>query len=181
MKLSLTRVLAVIGAALVLMIGGAFAYASIPSADGTITACMVKPAGTIRLIDTATEPNCRKGETKVAWNQAGQPGTNGTNGVSGYEVVTVTGITSISTSNTIGFSHNGSCPAGKKMLGSFASGFIVPDHPGGNGILNAAWSNLFTSQGRDFVTIEFTTGTGDDFDPGDEAHWEISVTCATVN
>ena len=45
------RALAVIGAALVLMAGGAMAYAAIPSASGTIAACMLKPGGTIRLID----------------------------------------------------------------------------------------------------------------------------------
>ena len=72
-----TRVLAVIGAALVLMIGGAVAYAAIPAADGTITACMLKPGGTIRLIDAEAGATCKKTEQKVEWNQEGQPGPPG--------------------------------------------------------------------------------------------------------
>ena len=73
MNLNPTRVLAVIGAALVLMIGGAVAYAQIPSTDGTVTACMVKTSGTIRLIDAEAGATCRSTEKQVTWNQAGSP------------------------------------------------------------------------------------------------------------
>jgi hypothetical protein len=69
-------VLAVIGAALVLMIGGAVAYASIPAPDGTITGCVLKSSGVVRIIDTATE-SCKSSERTVPWNQAGQPGEDG--------------------------------------------------------------------------------------------------------
>ena len=71
-----TRVVTVIGAALVLMIGGAVAYASIPATDGTITGCVLKSSGHVRIIDTATE-SCKSTETTVPWNQAGQPGEDG--------------------------------------------------------------------------------------------------------
>lgn len=63
---------------IVLVLGGITAYAAIPAADGTITACMTKPGGTIRLIDAEHGATCKKSETKVEWNQAGQPGTDGT-------------------------------------------------------------------------------------------------------
>ena len=56
------RALIVIGAALVLGIGGGIAVAQIPSSDGTITACMTQPAGTIRLINAEAEAPARRRE-----------------------------------------------------------------------------------------------------------------------
>ena len=89
MKLRPIRVLTVIGAALVLMAGGAVAYAQIPAADGTISACYTKSTGTIRIIDTGVA--CKKGETSLTWNQHGNPGTNGTNGKDGSGVLSGNG------------------------------------------------------------------------------------------
>ena len=74
MKHMPNRALIVIGAALALGIGGGVAVAQIPSSDGTITACMTPPAGTIRLIDAEAGATCKKGEKQVTWNEAGQPG-----------------------------------------------------------------------------------------------------------
>jgi len=62
------------------------AQAAIPDASGTITACMTKSSGTIRLIDTAKEANCRSSEQTVTWNQRGIPGTNGTDGEDGTQL-----------------------------------------------------------------------------------------------
>ena len=88
MKQMPNRALIVIGAALALGIGGGVAVAQIPSStDGTITACMTTPAGTIRLIDAQAGATCKKSEKKVTWSEAGQPGTDG---VSGYEMVSST-------------------------------------------------------------------------------------------
>src|SRR6476620_8548334 len=121
MKILHIRVLAVIGAALVLMIGGAVAFAQIPAADGTISSCYMKSTGTIRIIDTGVA--CKKGETSLTWNQKGQPGTNGTNGtpgtngtngVSGYEIVSKDD--NFTGSGTIGGTIV-KCPAGKKVVG----------------------------------------------------------------
>ena len=114
MNLNPIRVLAVVGAALVLMIGGAVAYAQIPSTDGTITACMVKTSGTIRLIDAEAGATCRSTEKEVTWNQAGQPGIDG---VSGYETVVRTRVTDVG----IFFSSlQANCPTGKKVTGGGA-------------------------------------------------------------
>jgi hypothetical protein len=112
MKLRPTRALTVIGAALVLLAGGAVAYAQIPSADGTISSCYTKSTGTIRIIDTGVA--CKKGETSLAWNQHGNPGTNGTNGVSGYEMVVKTQNEDV---DAFFGSVSADCPAGKKVTG----------------------------------------------------------------
>lgn len=179
MKHMPNRALIVIGAALALGIGGGVAVAQIPSTDGTITACMTPPAGTVRLIDAEAGATCKKGEKLVTWNEAGQPGTNG---VSGYEVVRDEGIQTTSTGGFIAFSQGVACPAGKKMLGWFASGFNVPGTPGGGGVLDAAYSDLFVnSDGEDQVTVEFTKGNGQQFGAGDAAHWRIEITCAAVS
>ena len=61
--------------------GVTVAVAQIPSTDGTVTACMIKPGGTIRLIDAEAGATCKKGEQLVSWNSQGQPGADG---VSGY-------------------------------------------------------------------------------------------------
>ena len=69
--------IAVLGS-LVLLTGGVAAWSVIPAADGTITACMTKASGAIRLIDTATTTSCRAGEQKIEWNQKGVPGKDAT-------------------------------------------------------------------------------------------------------
>jgi hypothetical protein len=65
----------VLGAALV---GGAvaagWASAQIPSsADGTITACMLKATGTLRVIDAQSGAACFVTETKLTWGGAPKP------------------------------------------------------------------------------------------------------------
>lgn len=114
MQVSRIRTLIVASIVLVLGIGGGVAIADIPSSDdGTITACMLKPGGTIRLIDAEAGATCKKGETKVAWNADGQPGQDG---VSGYEIVTN------DKSPGVGFLGEAAhCPEGKKVVGGGAS------------------------------------------------------------
>lgn len=46
--------------------GGVIAYASVPSADNTITAC-VSSGGLTRIIDTDAGQTCNTSETKVSW------------------------------------------------------------------------------------------------------------------
>ena len=117
------RALIVIGAAIVLMVGGAFAYASIPAADGTITGCVNKTSGVVRIIDTA-KTSCTKNEDTVPWNQAGQPGqdgANGTNGVSGYQAVTKS-ETFTPVAGQLNTFIGVSCPPGKHVTGGGAFG-----------------------------------------------------------
>ena len=73
---------------LVLAIAGGIAYAAIPSTDKVFTACMLKNVGTIRLIDPSLPAGnllsrCTTSETKVSWNQLGQPGPAGIAGSAG--------------------------------------------------------------------------------------------------
>ncbi len=53
-----------------IVLGGG-AYAAIPSADGTVTACTAANGTAVRLIDTDAGQACNAGEKKVAWNQKG--------------------------------------------------------------------------------------------------------------
>ncbi|MGH3506790.1 MAG: hypothetical protein ACRDO2_06260 [Nocardioidaceae bacterium] len=114
MRHSHARTLIVGGAVLALGIGGGVAIADIPSSnDQTITACMTKPGGTIRLIDSESGATCKKSEQVVTWNTEGQPGADG---VSGYEIVTNDKIPGV------GFLGEGAfCPKGKKVVGGGAS------------------------------------------------------------
>jgi hypothetical protein len=64
------------------------AYATIPDNGGVYTACMLKNVGTIRLIDPTLPSgsllsHCTSLETKINWNQKGQPGPAGPPGATG--------------------------------------------------------------------------------------------------
>jgi len=68
MRLTRTPFIAAAAAVLGLTIGGAVvAVAAIPNEDGQITACYVKPGGTLRITSTGT---CKKGETPLSWDQS---------------------------------------------------------------------------------------------------------------
>ena len=118
---------AAIGVALLAM--GGIAYATIPS-DGVISACYLKPGGSLRVID-ATTGKCSAKETSLAWNVAGAQGpagpagptgpegptgatgAAGADGVGGYEVVQTR-----RTNVPLPFTDYvmASCPAGKHVL-----------------------------------------------------------------
>jgi hypothetical protein len=66
--------------------GGAYAVAAIPSGGGQIDACYFKSGkkkGQVRLLVSGTK--CRKGETKLAWNQQGLQGPQGLQGLAGQQ------------------------------------------------------------------------------------------------
>ena len=78
-----------IAALLALVIAGGVAYAAIPDGNNLYTACMLKNAGTVRLIDHSLPPtnamsHCLTGvETEISWNQKGQQGLQGIPGAKG--------------------------------------------------------------------------------------------------
>ena len=61
----------------VLMAGSSLVLASIPDADGEITACVMTRTGSIRLIDTEIGQTCRRGEQPLSWDQSGSSGGTG--------------------------------------------------------------------------------------------------------
>jgi hypothetical protein len=172
MKVSPARTLIVGGAALVLGIGGGVAIADIPSSDnGTITACMTKPGGTIRLIDAEVGATCKKGETKVEWNAQGQPGANG---VSGYEIVREQGddVIQVST-NAIG--REALCPEGKVPLGGGGAAGAITDQASSNGLTNVQRSLPTGSQ--DGWSVLFGKRDGTNWAIGERIQWFVQVTC----
>ena len=65
-------------------VGGAFAAAAIPGADGTINGCYTTSGGqqgNLRVVDTGQA--CGKGETSITWNQKGVQGDRGPEGPAG--------------------------------------------------------------------------------------------------
>jgi hypothetical protein len=71
-------------AAFAAITGGAYAVAAIPDSGGKVNACYFKSGqkkGQLRLLVSGT--NCRKGETKVSWNQQGLQGLQGLAGQQG--------------------------------------------------------------------------------------------------
>jgi hypothetical protein len=55
------------------------AFATIPGAKGVIHSCYAKSNGALRVVNGT---RCRKGETKLKWNQQGVPGRRGATGPS---------------------------------------------------------------------------------------------------
>jgi hypothetical protein len=53
------------------------AWATIPSGDGTISACYGKQAGLVRIIDSGSA-KCHKWESPISWSQTGPTGPKGT-------------------------------------------------------------------------------------------------------
>ena len=139
-----TRALVILGCAVVLMVGGAVAYAAIPNAQGVFTACISKSSGDVRVIDPSTGATCKSWELKRTWNQKGQPGAPG--GLAGYEVVT----TSIDLAGFGGYGaiQSVNCPAGKRVLG------------GGAEYLNAAGQVVGFSEARVVTSAPTADGTG---------------------
>jgi len=109
-----TTLIAAAAAALGLTIGGAVVAIAAPSTT-TLTACVAKSTGNMRL-QTAATP-CKSSETPVSWNQAGQAGQDGADGVSGYETVVKE-----QPEDALGFfgSVSATCPTGKKVTGGGA-------------------------------------------------------------
>src|SRR3954449_3309144 len=55
--------------------GAAVGVAAIPSADGTIHACVTTATGAVRIIDAEAGATCTAGtETNLVWNQTGPAG-----------------------------------------------------------------------------------------------------------
>jgi hypothetical protein len=115
-------------AAVLALLGGAAAWASIPDAGGVIHACRTTKGGTIRVIDTDVGQTCGKDEAPLTWNQAGPQGPQGPagipGGISGYEQVTtvqryISGPADL-TAN---------CPTGKRVTGGGWSLVAAPGTP----------------------------------------------------
>jgi hypothetical protein len=68
------RLLWLIGAFAVGAVLSGIVWAQIPQ-DGVYTGCYRKPGGTLRIIDASQA--CKKGETRITWNESGQPGLPG--------------------------------------------------------------------------------------------------------
>jgi hypothetical protein len=80
-------------------VGVGVAHASIPGSGQTYTGCFFKNTGTLRLIDPSLGSRnplgyCSNRETRVTWNQKGQPGAQGPAGPAGAAGATgATGLT----------------------------------------------------------------------------------------
>jgi hypothetical protein len=72
-----------VSAAVVLVMAGVVAYASIPDANGIIHACYKRSSGTLRIIENAEQ--CRENETSLTWNQTGPQGPAGVVGPAGLQ------------------------------------------------------------------------------------------------
>ncbi len=73
-----------------LVLASGVAFATIPDSGNVYTACMLKPVGTIRLIDPSGPSNsllshCTSLEKEITWNQQGQPGAPGPAGATGAQ------------------------------------------------------------------------------------------------
>jgi len=75
-----------VAVALLGLVGGAVAYASIPDGSGVIHACYKKSSpnqGVLRVIDTQLGQTCANNELSLYWNQRGPSGPSGASGPAG--------------------------------------------------------------------------------------------------
>jgi hypothetical protein len=87
------RLLVALVVAVVALVVGGVAYATIPDGSGVYTGCAQTTTGVLRLIDPS-KTNCRADEHQVTWNQTGPPGSAGANGASlGLSDVNYGGLT----------------------------------------------------------------------------------------
>jgi hypothetical protein len=88
---ALRRIPIVLGLAVVLLLGGAMAYAAIPGSNGAINGCVNARTGVLRVVDAAKGQKCLNRpqalrETAISWNQRGPagpatPGTGSSGGI----------------------------------------------------------------------------------------------------
>jgi len=127
MKRTLIPLLAVLAIGL-----AGVAYAAIPAANGTITACKDNK-GQLKVIDAESGQTCAANQQPLTWNQQGPAGANG---VSGYQVVYAkSAYDSAIEKSAVAF-----CPSGKKpvgggvIIGVYANGsYLAPDGVAVNG------------------------------------------------
>ena len=98
------RAWVVLGVLAALVAAGGMAYAAIPGSDGTIHACMLNAAGTVRLIDPSLNAqnlrsHCTSLETEVTWSQRGPAGPPGQQGPPGAADNTVRHISNFMADN----------------------------------------------------------------------------------
>jgi hypothetical protein len=145
-----SRRLAVLAAVLFVLAGG-IAYATIPDSGQTYTACMLKGIGTIRLIDPSLGGNsllgrCTSLEAQLSWNQKGQPGATGPAGPAGQSPA----VAQLA-------SGNANCPAGGAAI-TDANGSTAYVCNGTNGTNGQPFSGTFTSPNGQYSISVTDTG-----------------------
>lgn len=70
-----TRLLLGLGATLIVAMVAGVAWATIPNDQGVYTGCYMKVGGALRVIEASK--SCKSWETRITWNQRGEPGAPG--------------------------------------------------------------------------------------------------------
>jgi hypothetical protein len=151
------RILVVALLALAAVAATASAYAAIPSANGTISACK-DLKGSLKVIDTEAGQACNNNQQLLTWNQQGPAGQPGQDGVSGHEIVYAESATTSDYDKTVIVL----CPSGKKVVGGGA-GVYGPPFDGGQVIVHGVGivqSHPFNSDGWGARAEEFTPTDG---------------------
>lgn len=91
--------------------------ASVPEADGTISACRRATTGELRIIDPAAGQSCQgRLELPIVWNQQGEPGPPGPAGPAGVtKTITVTNDDTVAPGKAV--TIDVACPAGTVVTG----------------------------------------------------------------
>lgn len=79
------RVVAAALVASVAVVLAGIAFAAIPGADGTISACFKKTTKILRVINAEDGQKCRSDERPLSWNQEGPTGPSGSPGAPGED------------------------------------------------------------------------------------------------
>jgi type VI secretion system secreted protein Hcp len=110
--------------------GAAVGVAAIPSADGTIHACVANSNGAVRIIDAEAGTTCAATtETPLSWNQRGPAGATGPAGPAGPQGAA--GLTGDTGPSGSGSSPSDSGPSSDSGSGSGDNGSSTPSQAGG--------------------------------------------------
>jgi type VI secretion system secreted protein Hcp len=133
--------------------GAAIGVAAIPSADGTIHACVATSDGAVRIIDTEAGATCNAGSEKaIDWNQRGPAGPAGPAGPTGPQGDTGVGSSPSSSSSSSNDTFSTPTQAG----GPSADMFLKLD-----GIAGASTDDKHKNE-IDLTSFAFAVGRGGD-------------------
>ena len=153
-----------LAAAALLVVAGGVAYASVPAADGTISACK-DSKGAIKIVDVEAGQTCGAGRQLLTWN---------TSGTSGYELVYANSTQAPAAADK---SASAFCPAGKVAVG----GGAAAEHVAGGAATGTAADVALTSSAPQYGGFDGWSATATGIGPYADSSWRLQAIAVCVN
>jgi hypothetical protein len=165
MKTSIKKLYVLVAVAASLVVAGGVAYASVPSANGTISACK-DSKGAIKIIDAEAGQTCSSTQQLLTWK---------TSGVSGYEIVTANSGQALSAPDK---SVTAFCPGGKVAVG----GGGAAGHVGSGGYITGPATDVaLGSSGPQYGGLNGWSASATGIGPYADASWRLQAYAVCVS